>query len=98
MSELREFSVKYAMTTSQVGNPSSKMDSSPTLMIFGLLEEVREESALLGIGGFFTNHVFSDKMYRFVAWLDFHEMFSTEMAYEFIEFIPKRSDKTSDVE
>jgi len=62
-------------------------DLTPTLMIFGLLTQVREEHRLLG--GHTYSHIYSEKMYRFVSWLDYHGKFSDQHSSEFIEFIPQ---------
>ena len=68
------------------------IDLKPLLTIHGLLNEVRREQSTFLLGSSQKFHVtdwaFSDKLYRFVSWLDYHNKFGLEASYEFVEFSP----------
>jgi hypothetical protein len=40
----------------------------------------------------FTSLVFSEKMYRFISWLDYHEKFGLEPLYELVEYCANETE------
>jgi hypothetical protein len=64
-----------------------EQDLKPTLTIFGLVKEVKPDTSLRTRHLFFSNYKFTEKMYRFISWLDYHGKFGKEPSFEFVEFI-----------
>jgi len=65
-------------------------DFTPTLRIYGLLAETKHE-----FHGFDLELIFTERMYRFVSWLDYHDRFGLEPWYEFVEYCPDKIDQPS---
>jgi len=65
-------------------------DFTPTLRIHALLTESKKTLILNEFE--VTNLAFSDKMYRFISWLDYYELFGPEPLYEIVEFSHSESE------
>ena len=61
-----------------------------TLLILGLVREERQEIEFAGTR-VVRSHRFTEKMYRFISWLDYHNKVEDTFSVEFIGFVNKNS-------
>jgi hypothetical protein len=73
-------------------NPHFEQDLTFKLLILGLIKEIKLESQGTIVRRFRSyNHRFTEKMYRFVSWLDYYNKLGDKLSLEFIEFVDKSS-------
>lgn len=75
-------------------NPRFEQDLTSKLLVLGLLKEERHKSNIGRMEDFYTtSYLFTEKMFRFYSWLDYHNKVGDKLSVEFIEFVDKSSYK-----
>lgn len=72
--------------------PHFEQDLTSKLIIHGLVKEERHKANLGRMEGFYTSsYNFTEKMYRFISWLEYHNKVGDKFSVEFTEFVDKSS-------